>query len=118
LRAGQLCADAMRITAAVADDVATLPGIEQSPLASPAAASSAKAPPTDEALVRLEQCATELEQLQFSHRSATLGAVADGTLTADAAIARVDTLRSLQALARHAWRSTVHLVGQNNERSG
>jgi phosphate:Na+ symporter len=39
-------------------------------------------------------------------------------LTADAAIARVDTLRSLQALARHAWRSTVHLVGQNNERSG
>src|SRR6201999_1063563 len=118
LRAGQLCADAMRITAAVADDVATLPGIEQSPLASPAAASSAKAPPTDETLVQLERCATELEQLQLSHRSATLGAVADGTLTADAAIARVDTLRSLQALARHAWRATVHLVGGDNKRSG
>jgi phosphate:Na+ symporter len=32
-------------------------------------------------------------------------------LTADTAIARVDTLRSLQILAWHAWRSTAHLVG-------
>jgi phosphate:Na+ symporter len=56
-----------------------------------------------------------LEQLQRTHRSATLGAVANGTLTADAAIVRVDTVRSLQALARHAWRATVHLVGRDNE---
>ena len=110
LRAGELCADAMRITTKVADDVAVLPGIEPSPEASPAAA-GARASSTDEALMQLERCATELKSLQHTHRSATLGAVADGTLTADAAIARVDTLRSLQALAQHAWRSTLHLVG-------
>jgi phosphate:Na+ symporter len=33
-------------------------------------------------------------------------------LTADAAMVRVDTLRSLQALAYHAWRSAAHLVGR------
>jgi phosphate:Na+ symporter len=54
-----------------------------------------------------------LETLQRTHRSATLGAVANGTLTADAAIVRVDTVRSLQALARHAWRSTMYLVGDD-----
>jgi phosphate:Na+ symporter len=108
--AGELCADAMRIATSVADHVAVLPVIDQSPRASPAG-SGAKALSTDEALVQLERCATELEKLQRTHRSATLGAVANGTLTADAAIVRVDTLRSLQALARHAWRSTVHLVG-------
>jgi len=110
-RAGELCADAMRIATSVADDVAVLPGIDRPPPASPAA-SGANALSADEALVQLERCATELEKLQRTHRSATLGAVANGTLTADAAIVRVDTVRSLQALARHAWRSTVHLVGR------
>ena len=38
--------------------------------------------------------------------------VANGTLTADAAIVRVDTVRSLEALAHHAWRSSAHLVGR------
>jgi phosphate:Na+ symporter len=75
------------------------------------AASSAEALSTDETLVQLERCATELEKLQRTHHSATLGAVANETLTADAAIIRVDALRSLQALAWHARRSTVHLVG-------
>jgi len=110
-RAGELCADAMRIATSVADDVAVLPGIDRPPPASPAA-SGANALSADEALVQLERCATELAKLQRTHRSATLGAVANGTLTADAAIVRVDTVRSLQALARHAWRSTVHLVGR------
>jgi phosphate:Na+ symporter len=108
--AGQLTADAMRIAISVADDVAVLPG-NQLPQASPPA-SGAKALSTEEALVQLERCARELEKLQRIHRSATLGAVANGALTADAAIVRVDTLRSLQALAWHAWRSTMHLVGR------
>jgi phosphate:Na+ symporter len=111
-RAGQLCSDAMRIATSVADDVAALPGIDPSPETSPAA-SGAKALSTDEALVQLEGCAIELVKLQRTHRSATLGAVANGTLTADAAIVRVDTLRSLQALTWHTWRSTVHLVGRD-----
>ena len=111
-RAGKLCADAMRIATSVANDIAVLPGNDQSPQASPA--SGTKALSTEEALVELERGATELEKLERTHRSATLGAVANGTLTADAAIVRVDTLRSLQALARHAWRTTVHLVDRNN----
>jgi len=111
-RAGQLCADAMRIATAVGDSVAVLPGIGPSPGAAPAAAGT-KAASIDEALAELERCATELGELQRTHRSTTLGAVADGTLTADAAIARVDTLRSLQTLTWHAWRSTFHLVGRD-----
>ena len=106
-RANELCADAMRIATAVADDVA-LSRVDAS-----RGACGAEALSTDEALVQLERCATELEKLQHGHRSATLAAVGNGTLTADAAIVRVDRLRNLQALARHAWRSTVHLVGHD-----
>jgi phosphate:Na+ symporter len=114
-RAGQLCADAMLIAAAVAGEVAALPGIAQSPCMTPALRSAnattvAAAVPTAEAIVQLERCATELGKLQRLHRRATLGAVANGKVTTDMAIVRVDTLRSLEALAHHAWRSTVHLV--------
>ena len=65
---------------------------------------------TEEALAQLKRYAGALAELQPSHRSATLGAVANGTLTADAAIVRVETVRSLEALAYHAWRSVAHLV--------
>jgi phosphate:Na+ symporter len=112
-RAGQLCADAMRSAASVAGKVEAPPGIGQSLLVtSDSAGPSANAASSDETLVRLERCAAELAKLQRTHRSTTLGAVANGTLTADAAIVRVETLRSLQALAYHAWRSAAHLVGR------
>jgi phosphate:Na+ symporter len=114
IRAAEICADAMRITNSVADDVAVVPVGGKSSRPS-SAISGEKTPSTDEALVQLERCSLELEKLQRNHRTATLGAVANGTLTADAAIIRVDTVRSLQALARHAWRSTAHLVGHDTE---
>jgi phosphate:Na+ symporter len=84
------------------------------PPASPGAdaTSAAAAAFTEEALGRLERSAAQLEEMRRSYRSATLGAVADGTLSADAAILRVETVRSLQALAYHAWRSAAHLVGR------
>ena len=110
VRAGQLCADAMRSAASVAGEVAALPGIAQSRSAD--ARTGAAAVSAEEALVSLERCAKELGELRRSHRTATLGTVANGTLTADAAIVRVDTLRSLEALAHHAWRSAAHLVGR------
>jgi phosphate:Na+ symporter len=59
----------------------------------------------------LQHCANTLDELQRSHRSATLGAVANGALTAGEAIIRVDTVRRLDALAHHAWRSAAQLVG-------
>ena len=68
--------------------------------------------PTDEAIVELERCTTQLGEVLRTHRSATLGAVANATLTADAALVRVETVRSLQAMSHHAWRAAVHLVGR------
>jgi phosphate:Na+ symporter len=115
--AGQLCTDAMRSAALVAGEIAAPHDIIQSPRvtsASLGATSGATAMSTEETLVQLERCATGLRELQGSHRSTTLGAVASGTLTADAAMVRVDTLRSLHALAYHAWRSAAHLVGRGD----
>src|SRR5215469_13388370 len=66
--------------------------------------------PTEQAMVELEQCARTLGELQRAHRKVTLSSVASGTVSADEAIARVDTVRRLEALARHAWRSAAHLV--------
>jgi phosphate:Na+ symporter len=114
--AGRLCADAMRSAVSIAGEVAAPPAIAQSPPVTPAPGcadvTAGGAVSTEKALVELERSATELAELQRSHRSATLRAVANGTLTADAAIVRVDTLRSLEALAHHAWRSAAHLVGR------
>jgi phosphate:Na+ symporter len=107
MRAERLCADAMRSAGAIAGEVVSPPDLAKSPRAMRAAAAS-----TEPSLVQLERCAAELGELRRSSRSATLGAVANGTLTADAAIARLDTLRSIEALAHHAWRCAAHLVGR------
>jgi phosphate:Na+ symporter len=122
-RAAQLCADAMRSAASVAAEVAAPPGTRQrtaaskSPRATPAspvdAATEAPAMSTEEALARLELHAKELGELRQAHRSATLSAVATGALTAGEAIVRVETVRRLESLAHHAWRSAAHLVGRS-----
>jgi phosphate:Na+ symporter len=117
VRAAQLCADAMRSAALVAAEV-TVPAatrehakpIESSgdrprSLDLPVAAA-------DGALIKLEHCAKTLAELQPAHRIATLSVVGSGALTADEAIARVDVMRRLEALAHHAWRCGAHLVGQ------
>ena len=97
-RAAELCAEAMRNAVLIADGVGAPPDAPET--ASPA-----------EALIQLEQSAKTLRELQPAHRRATLGSVGDGTLSADEAMARVDTVRRFEALARHAWRSAAHLVG-------
>ena len=116
-RAAALCADAMQTAAAVAGEVAALPGaarIERprEALGSAAAAVGAPATPTEDAIARLERDAKELSELRRTHRAATLSAVANGALTAGDAIVRVDTVRTLEALTHHAWRSAAHLVGR------
>jgi phosphate:Na+ symporter len=105
----------MRSAASIAGEIEALPGTAQSSQTTAAsrninATSGAAMVSADEVLAQLKRCASELAELQSIHRRATLGAVANGILTADAAIVRVDTLRSLEALARHAWRSVAHLV--------
>jgi phosphate:Na+ symporter len=110
-RAGALCADGMRSAISVAHEVTATPqGAPSSP--DPGVISGKPAISIEEALGMLERCATELGDLRRAHRSATLSAVAGGTLAADAALVRVDTVRSLEALAYHAWRSAAHLVGR------
>jgi phosphate:Na+ symporter len=122
MNAAKVCAEAMRGAASLAAEVTALPG--SSHAAGMAPGNGWKGPldsekqllatgaSTEQTLAQLEQCAKALGELRRDHRSTTLGSVASGGLTADEAIARVDTLRRLEALAYHAWRSAAHLVGR------
>jgi phosphate:Na+ symporter len=117
VRAKELCAEAMRSAAAIARDVAAPPGAAGSQQIMPTslgadAIAGPRGMSTDEAIAELERCTTQLGETLRAHRSATLGAVANGTLTADAALVRVETVRTLEAMSRHAWRSAAHLVGR------
>jgi phosphate:Na+ symporter len=94
VRAVGLCADAMGNAVTIADRVVAGPdGLDQT------------------ALVELEHSAIALRTLQGDHRKATLSSVANGAMSAAEAMARVDMVRRLDALAHHAWRSAAHLVG-------
>ena len=104
VRAAELCAEAMRNAALIADEVGALPGSPDK-----AAAVTARGERSF-ALAQLEHAATALRELQPTHRKTTLSSVATGAVTADEAIARVDDVRRLEALAHHAWRSASHLV--------
>jgi phosphate:Na+ symporter len=123
-RAAAMCTDAMRSAAYVAGDIGALPGDgprneprQQTPgLPTADAALDSLAMSTEAALDRLAFCAKEVSELRRTLRSATLGAVANGSLTAGEAIARADTVRSLEALAHYAWRSAAHLVGRADSR--
>lgn len=117
-RAADLCADAMRNAALIAgqvSEVGALPGAPR--LAAPAGAvdgenkDDAMGASIEPAMTQLECSAKTLGELQRDHRKVMLGSVAGGTMSADEAIARVDTVRRLEAIARHAWRSAAHLVG-------
>lgn len=114
IRAAELCAEAMRSAAAIARDVVAPRGAGAPPLKPASGGGDALAGPhaTDEAIAELERCVARLAELRRTHRSATLGAVANGALTAEAALVRVDTVRNLEVLSYHAWRSAAHLVGR------
>jgi len=103
-RAAELCAQAMRNAVSIAGEVGALPGETLDGEKAPAAA------PTEQAMAQLEHGAKALAEMQRAHRATTLGSVAGGAVSADDAIARVDTIRRLEALARHAWRSAAYLV--------
>ncbi|MGB9324456.1 MAG: Na/Pi cotransporter family protein, partial [Pseudolabrys sp.] len=114
-RAAQLCADAMQRASSIAHKIAVLPEAHpvriRDGLASAIGTDVAPDSTAQESIAELERCATTLSELRRTHRSATLSDVAKGTLTADQAIVRVDTVRNLEALTNHAWRSAAHLVG-------
>jgi phosphate:Na+ symporter len=115
VRAAGWCAEAMRHAVVIAGEVGALPDAPDR--AAPVEALdrekevAAYGAPTEQAIVQLAHCANALHELQGAHRIVTLNSVAGGAMSADEAIARVDTVRRLEALARHAWRSAAHLVG-------
>ena len=123
IRATQLCADALKCAADIAAHVAAAPGSRLSDDVQRKASSSepldapivGSAPPIQEALLRLEQCAKDLHSLQKDHRVATLGAIANGSMTASEAMASVDAVRRMDAIAHHAWRSAAQLLEDHPE---
>ncbi len=73
-------------------------------------------PGANAALARLEQGARTLSEFQRKHRSETLKAVGGAeALTADQAMARIETVRRLEAMTRHAWRAAAHLLGHSDD---
>ncbi len=121
VRAAQLCVEAMRRTASIAAEVAALPTAHPieirrdtpGPLGT-RATPDPNTTSTDEDLIELERCVKALGELRTTHRIATLSAVAKSALTADQAMVRVDTVRNLETLANHAWRSSAHLIGRGD----
>lgn len=106
-RAAELCAEAMRNAVLIADDVGAVPDaagqVGKKELADQRAS-------TEQAMVQLEHCAKTLRELRQAHRKVTLSSVACGAVSADEAITRVETVRRLEALARHACRSAEYLI--------
>ena len=122
-RAAQLCADVLKCAADISAHVAAAAGSHLSddvrrkvfssePSDAPIVESAA---PIQEALLRLEQCAKDLHSLQKEHRVATLGAIANGSMTASEAMASVDAVRRMEAIAHHAWRSASQLIEDHPE---
>jgi phosphate:Na+ symporter len=107
-RAAELCAEAMRNAVLIAGEAVALPDAPAE-VRDGEKKGVANGAPT-EAIVQLEHCAKTLGELQLAHRKVTLSSVAAAGMSADEAIARVDTVRRLEALARHAWRSAAYLV--------
>jgi phosphate:Na+ symporter len=113
-RASGLCAEAMRHAALIAGEVGALPGGHGQ--AAPVEVLQgekgvgAHGTPTGQAIAQLEHCAKTLRELQRAHRKETLSSVARGAVSADEAIARVDSIRRLEMMARHAWRCAAYLV--------
>jgi phosphate:Na+ symporter len=120
-RALALCAAVMEGAAAIAGEVAAssvvpdrIPagGVPPTSAGSPGVDTAGDGTAGEDALVQLERQAKALGDLRRLHRSATLSAVANGELTTNEAIIRVDTVRRLEALANHAWRAAAHLLGR------
>jgi phosphate:Na+ symporter len=101
LRAAELCAEAMQNAVLIGSEVGALPDD---------VGRAANGALVERAVAKLEDRANALSDLQPAYRKMTLSSVASGALSADDAIARVDSVRWLEALARHAWRSAAYLV--------
>jgi phosphate:Na+ symporter len=110
----------MRHAAVIASEIGALPGERTTAVATEAPEGASEVSGSDamieQSMARLDTASRTLRELQRVHRKATLGSVAGGAVSADEAIARVDSVRRLEALARRARRSVEHLVDSKAER--
>jgi phosphate:Na+ symporter len=102
VRAAELCAEAMRNAALIAGEVGATSDEQKEIPVDPTS--------IEQALVQLQHGATTLRELKPLHRKVTLGAVASGTVSGDEAMTRVDAVRRLESMTRHAWLSAAHLL--------
>jgi len=114
VRAAELCAEAIRNAVVIAGEIDAVPdGGDQA--AAVAAVDEKKVvvheAPASHAMTQLEHCAKALRELRPGHRKVTLSSVAGGAVSADEAMARVEIVRRLAAIAHHAWRAAAHLGG-------
>ncbi len=107
-RAAALCAEAMRAAVAAVADIAR----ESALCADAAPIETLETPAAGAALHRLEDCARKLEELKRAHRGPTLSKVGSGEINVDQAMGRIETVRRLESLARHASRAVAHLLGE------
>jgi phosphate:Na+ symporter len=107
-RAAALCAEAMRAAVAAVHEIAQEAALSES--AAPIAA--LETPDAGAALATLEDAAKKLGDLRRAHRGPTLAKVGAGEITADQALARIESVRRLETLAHHAWRGVAHLLGE------
>lgn len=119
IRTAQLCTEALKYTFEIAARVAAAPGIRPDDETSSSELSDTPIgdSPTrmQELLLRLEQCSRDLHLLQKDHRVVTLAAIANGSMTASDAMASIDAVRRLDAIAHHAWRSASQLIADHPE---
>jgi phosphate:Na+ symporter len=122
--AAALCAKVMRSAAAIATPLAhphmlstetSNPGLQPGaisamPDVNPLNSDEPLTISHDEVIKDLERDSNELAELLSMHRRATLDSVASSALTANGAIASVDTVRLLDRLGHHAWRAVAHLA--------
>jgi phosphate:Na+ symporter len=116
--AAQFCVEAMKNASLIADEIGAPPASHghdaphHTPeFAIPASPNATPAVPAKIAIAELERCTQALDELQRTYRSTTLKAAANRELAAGEAMARVDGVRRLAALAGYAFRSAAHLVG-------
>ncbi|WP_374547726.1 Na/Pi symporter, partial [Rhodoblastus sp.] len=107
-RAASLCAEAMRAASAAVADIACETALSEAA----APIEELETPSAGAAFARLEASARELGDLRRVHRGPTLAKVGTGEINVDEALARIDSIRRLEALARHAWRAVGHLLGR------
>jgi phosphate:Na+ symporter len=107
IRAAALCSEAMRAAISAVKDIAN-----ESALSGAAVPIQSLTPGAGTALAKIEANAKALADLRSGQRGPTLSKVGAGEITADDAMARIEAMRRYEALARHAWRASAHLNGQ------